>query len=130
MNLVQTKEKTIDGNTYAVTQLGAIRGSQVFVRLMKMVGPAFLGEKKDFAKAFEALREEDFKYLCDVFSERTFVDGKPLDKIFDFHFAGKYGAMFQWLFFCIETNFGDFLGARLSQATGALSQQIIKDESK
>lgn len=122
MDLRSTQEKDIDGCSYAVTQLGALKGSKVFVRVLKVLGPAFAS--KDPAAFFDGLKEEDVEYLCSTFSPMTFVKGGqfpgPLDKTFDFHFAGRYGALVQWLLFCVQVNFGDFLkGKGLGLGVGA-----------
>lgn len=106
MDLRKTETRDIDGNTYEVTALGAIKGAQVLVRLLKAVGPALTG---DMAGFFANLREEDLTYLCNAFSPMTNVPGVgQLDKQFDFHFSGRYATMLKWLGLCLEVNFSDF----------------------
>lgn len=122
MELRRTEKREIQGSTYEVTQLGAITGSKVFVRVLKLLGPVFT--TKDTSKLFEALHEEDLTYLCNTFAPLTMVQGQgQLDKIFDVHFTGRYMAMLQWLFFNLELNFGDFLkGKGLGDVLGAVPQ--------
>jgi tail assembly chaperone len=106
MELRKTQSQDIDGQTYEVTALGAIRGSQVLVRLLKVVGPALAGDLPSF---FAGLREEDMTYLCNSFSPMTNVVGVgPLDKVFDMHFSGRYATMLKWLQLSLQVNYGDF----------------------
>ena len=129
--MIETKQKQIGerGFTYHVTQLGARQGGRVLVRLLKMVGSAageaIGSDEKDFDLATvgrmvgslaETASEEDFDFLCDTFLVGTSVQELggpavvPLKGIFDLHFAGEYQELGQWLFFCIEANYGGFLG--------------------
>lgn len=130
MELLKSESREIDGFTYEVTQLGAIKGSQVFVRVLRLLGP--MVKTKDVGSLFANLQEEDVKYLCDAFAPRTQVMGvAPLDKCFDFHFAGRYMALVKWLVFCFELNFGDFLkGASLSDASQALGLTASQSTSQ
>lgn len=120
---VEVKSKTIGDCTYRVRQLPAIQGRKVLVRLMKMFGPALesIGKNTDvgsmLASALENLDEEVFDSLCDTFAKHTEFElangnyvglGEP--GMFDQHFTGKYGPMIQWLAFCVQVNFADFLG--------------------
>jgi hypothetical protein len=120
MQLRQVEEKVIGGDTFEVTQLGAISGSKVLVRVLKILGPAFASKdvgKMDVGKMFEALQEDDLDYLVKAFGPMTLVKGKgQLSDIFDLQFAGKYKDMFTWLFFCLQLNYGDFLKGGLASA--------------
>lgn len=120
MELRKTETRVIDGCSYEVTQLGAISGSRVFIRVLKLLGPLFAGGGKlDLGRVFENLNETDFEYLCNAFKPVTMVTGQgELQGIFDIHFTGRYLAMMQWLWFCLELNYGDFLKG--SSLTGAL----------
>ncbi len=120
MELRTTQSKKIGDFTYEVTQLGAITGSKVFVRLLRMIGPAFVGKNADLGRIFESLKEEDVQFLYDTFAPLTFIPGVgQLDKSFDFHFVGRYMAMVQWLIFCLQVNYGDFLKGKDLGAVGA-----------
>lgn len=132
MQLRQCVKKEIDGEVYEITQLGAISSSKVFVRLVKILGPAIAA--KDFTSVFENLRDEDVDYFIKAFAPLTCVPGvaDDLSRVFDMHFAGRIGTMLQWLVACIDVNFGDFLkgsapGGRanpLGQALGSLSNSL------
>ena len=47
MQLRETRSKVIDDVEYQVTQLGAIKGSQVFIRLLKVIGPSLMNKGAD-----------------------------------------------------------------------------------
>ena len=132
--MIETKQKQIGprGYTYHVTQFGAKQGGRVLVRLLKMVGGAAgdaMGGVKDFdlsvigkmvGNLAETVSEEDYDFLCDTFTPLSSVSGgeyqaasgMPLSSegVFDLHFAGAYQELGQWLLFCIEVNYGGFLG--------------------
>lgn len=132
----ETKQKQIGsrGFTYHATQFGSRQGGRVLVRLLKMIGGAAGEAIKGEAEGEKGLdmatvgamvanlattaSEKDFDYLCDTFITATSVSREgsgvllPLsdEGVFDLHFAGEYIELGQWLLFCIETNFGGFLG--------------------
>lgn len=112
--MVETKEKTIEGTTYRVRQLDAVKGRKVVARLIRLLSNAAAGGDDALSKIFASVTEEDMDYFCDVFAASTDVnyEGKwpCLKDVFGLHFAGKYGEMMQWLLFCVEVNFGNFLG--------------------
>ncbi len=113
---LETKDKSIAGVTYRVTQLTATKGRAVFVRLAKLfAGMAGAKNMEDrIAGILGKLSDDDLKFVCDVFASATQVHapgdkGWPqLSDVFDLHFAGRYLEMFQWLAFCLEVNFSGF----------------------
>lgn len=119
MELRHTEVKDIEGCSYEITQLGAIKGSAVFVRVLKMLGPALA--TGNVGSLLGALDEADVKYLVDAFAPLTNVPGQgQLDKIFDLHFAGRYKALVQWLLACLQVNYGEFLQGKVGSLAGAL----------
>jgi hypothetical protein len=128
--MFKTEERVIGGLTYKVSQLGAIKGREAFLRLFKCLGPmagtlANKGEV-DLATALQRLEMTagDLAYFCDLFAEKTFVvledkRAPRLDNVFDTYFAGKYLDMVQWLAFAVEVNFRDFWGAAKERAAAA-----------
>ncbi len=119
---LESKSKSISGVDYHVTTLGAIEGRKVYVQLMKALAPGLKSSKtEDFlSNVLMNLDEAVVVDLSDRFARVTTVDVggalRPcLKDIFDLHFAGKYSEMTQWLMFCLEVNFGDFLGAALQK---------------
>ncbi len=142
--MIEVKNKKIGGYTYHVQQFGARKGMRVGVRLMKMVGGAAgeaMKNNADFdmktvgsmvANFADIVTEKDFDYLCDAFMSNTLVSGGEYggqiklnqEGIIDLHFAGNYPDMMKWLLFCIEVNFGSFLGE-----AGLLKKVIVRPDS-
>jgi len=135
---LETKSKKIGQYDYRVTQLDALSGRKLFIRLAKIAGPA-LGEfdTKDAQKSIAAvlgkiaasLSDEDMDAFCDVLAKTTEVAGgeynqrsPQLADVFALHFAGKYLEMFQWLAFALEVNFGDFFSRALGSGALAAKQ--------
>lgn len=62
----------------------------------------------------ERLRRDDLSYFAGIFRDKTKVgsgrNAQALGDIYDVHFAGKYGALREWLTWCIMENFADFFG--------------------
>lgn len=116
--MLETKTRQIGEYKYRCTQLGALKGRKVLVRLLKTVGPALDGVSEGsvgslLGKLASSLDEDTVDYLCDTMAARTEVElpsGKSVDLagIFELHFAGKYGEMVKWLAFAVEVNFSSF----------------------
>lgn len=117
----KTESRQIGNFRYDVTQLGAIEGRAVLARLIRLfgglVGAMGAEGKVDLTKGFsnlaEGITEEQMTFFCDTFAKWTqvYANGKTLilKDIFDEHFVGEYGAMIEWLGFCLEVNFASFL---------------------
>jgi len=150
------REKTIGEHRYQVTLLGAKAGRSMLVRLTKLLGPAtasfiegMLHAKGDLTASLamgagDAIREvtqrlsdADLTAISDELSKLTIVvldeqRSISLDKIYDDHFAGRYGDLAAWLAFALEANFSSFfdgarsdsrpLAQRLQTLIGLLSQ--------
>lgn len=111
----------IGPHTYTVTQLDALKGRKAFVKLVHCLGPAFSSTtpQEVISNLLANLREEDMEHFCDLFAGVTSVTGgEYADRepqlgtktVFGTHFAGNYLAMFEWLVFCVTSNFGSFFG--------------------
>lgn len=135
--------KTIDGIDFTHTQLGAKEGRKVLVMITKSVGPGLgklLGETnavsvtaaigdavKDLA---DSLTVSDLEMLCETMGRSTEMlwDGKFIQLTTDHQdivFAGKYGTMFKWLWFCLEVNYSSFFDM-LGIAKATLSEGVQK----
>jgi hypothetical protein len=135
---------TIDGETYVINALPVRRATPVFTRLVKVLGPALaelvaakkpgadvaLAVGRSIAYAAEKLAPEDLDFVIDTFADFGQVGGKDLgkkvgnSKLYDLHFAGKFGALAKWLEECVSFNFSDFLAFALSaQNSGQDSEQ-------
>lgn len=131
--MLPTKSRKIGDCTYTTTLLSASEGLAINPLLYRALGPAVaelaanlpegdlsLGDLP-WAAVTAAVKEltlrldeADLRTLTTKFAavtEVTLPDGKKprLNDVFDVHFAGKYARMYQWLLFCLEANFADFL---------------------
>lgn len=136
--MLKQEKTTIRGSGYQVTQLPYSLGHKLMLRLYKALGPAaaralatvdlpegdLLGvHVRDLLPALaaavqglaESLSEEDFDFTVATLAEYTQISleaGKwvPLKDHMEFHFAGNYVELFQWLGFALRVNFGGFTG--------------------
>lgn len=137
MSMTTVHSKTLGDLTFKVGLLSVANGREMLVRLQRTFGPA-IGEMAEgrggiaraFAQIAERLDSKDLTWVCDTLAERSSVvhpDGReqPLKQNIDEIFAGKYGLMFQWIEFCLETNYADFLGP-LQKAVEAFRASRLK----
>ena len=122
---MKRESKQIGEYTYAVQQLGSRAGGRLLIRFSKKLGQGIKSGATTIdriAGAVESLEESDYDYLVDLLAPQTYVSGGGLAKpvklvdVFDVHFAGRYLEMGQWLTFCLEVNYGDFLAVLLRPA--------------
>jgi len=132
---MDTQDKVIDGLNFSVTQLPGRKGSRLFTRLMRAIGPSIglaLGEVgegvtsiadldvskvmaalgKSLPRLVEDLKPEEIEGIQDALFETASVDidGRRFqvkDK-FDVIFKGKPLAVYKLMYFAIEVNFGFF----------------------
>ena len=115
--MLKTKEISIDGKNFKVTQLGYSEGVELLTKLISIAGQAFekQAEKESFSLSRLAanLKVQDLKLVVDKLSNRTLIereDGSDrwpkLDPEVDF--SGEYGLMLKWLKFALEVNYGSF----------------------
>jgi hypothetical protein len=132
-------KETIEGKAYEMYMLPPMVSHDLFVDVVKMVGPSLgpvidklfskaQGKKvKDlmdmeigadfFAKAadslFQNLKKETIENLIEKFKEVTHVSvsGKmvPLTQVFDIHFQGDLGPMYKWLGWGMKVQWGKSL---------------------
>jgi len=145
----ETREISIDGTVYQVTQLGTRLGRKHLVTLLKFIGPGigtFIGslgrapgsgdaalEAGLAAGAGEALHELSGRLneaqlveVMDDFAKYTVVVVSPelsprLLDIFEDHFAGRYDLLARWFMFCLQINYQSFFVGADSRK-GALIQ--------
>ena len=135
------KEKTIDGLTFTVQQLPAMRALKLMHKLAKTIGPAMLkalsgapstgapikvgninvAELADgVALLFDRLSEADVESIMRELFETTMVteNGQTfqLMPVFDNVLAGKMSTLFKAVQFALEVNYRDFLPALLASA--------------
>lgn len=131
-----TKVVEIDGETYDIQMLDAVRGFRVYTKLLGAVGgvlenagklegnPAELGLKL-LGSALKSITPELAEELRSTFaahSSVTLADGKKpqVKDVFLMHFRGRYLHMSKWLFECVKVNFADFLAEGSSVNLSAL----------
>lgn len=124
---LEVKTERIGDYTYRVTQLGARESGRVFFRLCNIFAPIFDGldikGSKDLeaaalggiSRALKTIKAEDFEFLVTAFGKSTEVETSPevwprIDKVYEEHFAGRFGDQFRWVAFCINVNYASFLG--------------------
>lgn len=141
---IEQKKKTIDGTTYKVDQMNAIRGLQVQTKLIKLLGPS-VGKVLAGGKVErKAILDTAVGYLIGNFDDNEvtnfvvslfdkgvyFVEKDGEDYIVDFnlHFTGKPLTIWKVVSFILEANFGDLLG----KITGGspLLQKIVSGSEK
>lgn len=138
--MLQSETKTIDGETYRVTQLPFKKGQKLLVRLYKTLGPVVAealaaiprieeGKKLEDLNIStllpgvagaatllaERLTEEDLEYVTATLAEYTLL-GKggdkwvPLEPEMEIHFGGRYRQYLQWMGFALGVNYSGFFG--------------------
>jgi hypothetical protein len=143
MGLVR-QERLIDGSTFSVTQLPAMRGVKMLNRLFRVLGPpaaralggvnvAELASRGlaglDVGALAEAvplladrLTEAELEALVRELLETATIDGRPLMPTFDLTMQGRVGTVLKLVGFALEVNYGSFfdvLGGAARAATTA-----------
>lgn len=147
MSQLQSQTKAIAGRQFEVFKLPPLDANDVLIEIVEVVGPALgkLADASTKAKktsildleldeievgdAIEfiarSLTKERLRSLIGTMSTVTHCDGKRLTEVFDIVFRGDLAAMYQWLFFAIEVNFGnffDFLRSAIGRGREVVSQ--------
>jgi len=138
---IETEQKTIDGITYRVMQMDAIRGLKVQTKLIKLLGPALGktllsgGEMKVAALKDKVAGhlienfddEEVSKFVIGLFDKGVFFVKGDEEYLVDFKkdFTGKPFAVWKVVWFILETNFGDLLG-KLMKGSSHLLKTVLK----
>lgn len=123
---LKEEEREIGGIKYRVTQLLVTPGKDLLFRLGQILGPVIArgleGGAVDLEHAnlsgmitelCERAKPEDFDRFCTVLAKQTQFspsEGRwiPLAQEWEFHFAGRYEDLLQWMKFALEVQFGGF----------------------
>ena len=122
----KTERVRIDNEEYAISQLGAVEGLELYHELVRAFGPALRDELSQYRpaeetmarvllRAIELMPRELMRELRQKFAANSKVKSGELmvglgeGDIFDQHFAGRYGLLTKWLLACLKVNFADFL---------------------
>lgn len=118
----ETERRDIRGVTYEMSQFGAKQGQKVALRVGRYMGavlaslgpfePGKLDTTRLMAVILEKLDEADFEVVTEALAGQTFLimEGKrvSLASVYDAHFAGKIGALMEWLAWGVAFQFQDF----------------------
>jgi hypothetical protein len=115
--MLKTKETTIDGKNFKVTQLGYSDGIELLTKLLSIAGMAFdqgTGrESFSLGRLAANLKANDLKMVIEKLANRTLIEREAgsdkwpkLEPEVDL--AGDYNLMFKWLKFALEVNYGGF----------------------
>jgi hypothetical protein len=130
--MLRTAERDIGGKRYQITELAAVHGRAMLVRLMRLLGPSMAAMLRslDLSKGLglanvtgdnladavtdlcAKLDAHEFEEICTIFLERSEVYNSEtggyakLQKAFAF--SGDYGSLFKLLAFHVEHNFASF----------------------
>jgi hypothetical protein len=126
--LLESTDVEIDGFTYSLTALDAVKARKVLFKVTAALVPTLqalanakaspeLAVVQAATSLVENLPEATYSEICAVFAQNTVVtlpDGrKPLLKdVAQFHFSRRLSAEARWLFECCKFNFADFLGGK------------------
>lgn len=137
----KNKKITIDGHEYNMTQLGALQGRDLWLKLLQVIaepmqvlanadGLTEATATRAIAKALQSLDRETLAEMYQVFgaSCEVRVDErwpKLTDVIFDEHFSGRYVSMSKWLLESVVFNFADFLGDISLGKIGGMMQAAV-----
>jgi len=128
--MIETKEKEIDGATYAVTQMTARKALRMKAKLMRIFGPSlaqlFLPSndkamdgmafsKGEAVKSLQALAmqldDDTFEKLIMEVLVGVRKNGMELnEQIIDLEFAGDLLSLFKVVWFVLEVNYASFFG--------------------
>jgi hypothetical protein len=139
--MVLTERRTIDGHEYAISQLPARRGGEMFFRLGGILSPAILelisrGISLDvdamdlapvFLRLFSAMPDGEFTKLTEKLLETALRDGHPMLPTLDLDFAGEIFSLLKVLAFSVEVNFRDFQNAF---AAAAAAKKAAEEAAK
>lgn len=127
--MIETKEKEIDGATYAVTQFPGRKALTLKVRLLSVVGPSLLstigavkggtGEVEIDSlggaaqKLVDNLSKEGAVNLVMELLSSTRRDGHEITpQLFDMEFAGKLDTVWKVVWWVLEVNYGSFFAGK------------------
>lgn len=139
--MIQAKSKTIEGDKYTVTQMGARRALKIQAKLMKLAGPSLsimLAQAGKTVDDAEKCLPDVVLLLVNQLDEKTFDalvmelmqgirknDVEIVESTFDNEFGGELNKLFLVIQYVLEVNFGDFFSER-----GILKQLFATKEAE
>jgi hypothetical protein len=145
--MLETRTKDLDGHTYEVTQLPAMRGMKLLTRIGRAIGPALAKlatsdgtlDTGNAGAAMEALFSNLTEGELEHFIREMLLqggalkqDGRPLSLAgaFDLEMAGKPMTILKLLVFAFEANYGDFYAAAGALLAPAASPKAVANPSQ
>jgi hypothetical protein len=137
-----TQERVIDGMTFRVTQLPAMRGVKMLNRLVRILGPAagraFAGADPSaglggldvgalggaVAALTERLSDDELESIIRTLLETATVDNTPLLPVFDLKLQGRMGSLLKLLGFALEVNYSNFTSVLAASVPQGLRTQL------
>lgn len=128
----QIEEREIEGKSFKIGRLPLAKQREGLVKITKVVGPAAgalaSGDTGEGMKVLvEALKYEELEWFVKAFCEvstvklETGVDLKVSDGVFE----GDLKMQLEWLWACLEVNYGAFLGAKGTAAADFLKAKVL-----
>lgn len=119
--MLKTKETTIDGKNFKVTQLGYSDGIELLTKLLSIAGMAFDNgagkESFSLGRLAANLKANDLKSVIEKLANRTLIERESgsdkwpkLEPEIDL--AGDYSLMVRWLKFALEVKLRRFFFRR------------------
>ena len=77
------------------------------------------------AELVDRLDKRMLRELIGTLSNKTLMDGKRLNAVFDAHFAGHLGEMMRWIVFALEVQYRDFWSA-LADTMPVVTDRVVE----
>lgn len=130
----RSETRVIDGTEYKVTCVDARTGVQMLEKIGAAIAGFSLAGASLGSQVAAALRAGiKAEELADVFGSQSWAGGQLLtDKVWPQHFAGRYDAFLEWLFFALEVNYANFTDVfpRLIERYGLDETETPSDEQR
>lgn len=158
MSQLDSETRQIGIHKFTVFKLGPLQAQDILIDIGQVLGPA-LGKaaaaldtmkqdeslldmdvddpriSKGIAALVQGITKERMRSLIATMATVTHCDGRPMTpNVMEVVFRGDLPLMYQWLWFSLQTNFGNFFGWATGairdakeRATDALSQNTSGD---
>jgi len=160
MTQLQSQTKTIGDHRFEVFKLPPFEAQDVLIDIGQIIAPAlgkaakaFTGDQQvdslldidvenphlatGIAELVRNITKPKMRELVHTMASVTHCDGTPLPKVMEITFRGDLPLMYQWLWFALEVNFGNFfpwLGTAIkdvsNQAVAARYQSTSNDAGR
>lgn len=132
MSQLDSETKEIGGHQFTVFKLPPLTAQDVLIDIGQVVAPALgkaasvLGSESGenpldmdvddpriatgLAALSQSITKKRMRDLVETMAEVTVCDGTPLPKTMEMTFRGDLPLMYQWLWFALQVQFGNFTG--------------------